>query len=57
MTIKSREMYRDDAVSKDCHCMTMKICENHDSDDDNVDDDDDDDDDEEEEEEEEDEDD
>ena len=34
MTIKSREIYRDDAASKDCHCMTMKICENNDSDDD-----------------------
>ena len=42
MTIKAREIDRDDAVSKDCHCMTMKICENNDSDDDNVDDDDDD---------------
>ena len=46
MTIETREIYRDDAVSKDCHCMTKKICENNDSDDD-------DDDDEEEEEEEE----
>ena len=34
MTIKTREIYRDDAVSKDCNCMTMKICENNDDDDD-----------------------
>ena len=39
MTIKTREIYRDDAVSKDCNCMTMKICKNNDSDDDDDDDD------------------